>query len=410
MGYFNYIPNNDNRQMLKEAYYGKTKNLKEVDKKFNIVVEKINKVFTDPNYEVTIKALNKVLNNEIRDIENLFKKEFKVKEFYLSMYSSIPLGNVVFRFPNNAYTFAKGFNIFRPSKKENKNTVKGTSDFVIGVAFDIGLVHYSDLTGEELAAIIMHEIGHNMERSSLSIFRFLSPHVVGNVIQLFAIENIFPYMMSLNKWIEDVLTKNPALYNLFKFFNNIEHELSVILQPVGNFIALPNLIARIGSQGVVEPLIGYGSEMYSDSFASSYGYAVPLSSALNKLNEKRGSGTANVIKNAPIINLLYDFSNVTTSLVVGIIDVHPHTVVRVNNQLKKLKRDLKDDSIDPRMKKEIQADIDDMEKFINNEYQTYSHSKHGPRIFSFLYNKLITDGFKGNADLRDALRLTNVEA
>ena len=108
------------------------------------------------------------------------------------------------------------------------------------------------------------------------------------------------------------------------------------------------ILNAIGFTGISK----YASEKYADSFATAYGYGPALASAFKKLHINEGNSPDKIYYNFPVLNWWYDLNKISTRIIAGLIDVHPSDPSRVMAQLNKLKRDIKDPQLDPRVKKE----------------------------------------------------------
>ena len=133
-------------------------------------------------------------------------------------------------------------------------------------------------------------------------------------------------------------------------------------------------------------IFGYGAEKFADSFATSYGYGPELSSVMVKLDKYK----YNLVNAAdiPVLNIGSDLIKTSTDIALFGTDPHPSNITRINNQLNKLKRDINDPTLTPKIKHELQEQIDRCEKII--EDMTSVDSANDGRVFSFLYNYLIT--------------------
>ena len=80
---------------------------------------------------------------------------------------------------------------------------------------------------------------------------------------------------------------------------------------------------------------------------------------------------------------------------------HPDNVVRIKSQIDKLKRDIKDPNLKPNIKKELEVNIAEMEKFIDDVYLNFDNDDNKNRPISYLWNIMIFKIFKGKLDPRE---------
>lgn len=403
-----YLPTGEPYSVLTEAYYGKNDELIKAEELLQKFVNDVNNkgiISKDKDGKVVVtKNPNTYRSHLIGEIEEILKNQFKVAEFHLSLYTALPLG-VLFRPPANAFTWGKGFNFFR--EKTSKVRVE-PSNLVIGVNVDIGIIKYYDLTGEELLSLILHEIGHNM---SATVFNFLSsfqtfcPPV--DIVATFIREKIMPVFTMVNKGIEAVFDKIPGFRQFLQFINTVRMNIVALFPPSIQGILLNplSLVRAISPRNI----FGYAEEKYADSFATAYGYGVPLSRAFQKFQMEKGVKTSQVIQKIPVVNLGYDLYKTTFTFLTGILDEHPQPASRIIAQLKKLKRDADDPSLSPRQRELIKRDIKELENFINNEYLDILGNAKKGKLFSSTWNLISIKVLGGNTDVREILKVMNIE-
>lgn len=383
--------------IVTEAYYGKPKEFELIEKEFEKLI-KYNNVQTDKIAK----------SDNVVTIERLFKKYFKLKDFYLCLYTN-SLFNP-YDIHKNAFTFPSGFNFLRP--KVSSKRVDST-DMIIGVNIDVALIGMSGLNAKELTAIVLHEIGHTMEASLLQFLINLNPiNLITNIISEFTLSK---HYSKIRQSIEaNVVEKIPALKTILSLLSIYIESMIATMNLYGLGVASialdiyknpTKILNVIGLAGISR----YASEKYADSFATAYGYGPALASAFRKLHINEGDGLDRTLYNIPILNWWYDLNKISTRIIGGLIDVHPSDPSRVTAQLNKLKRDAKDPKLDPRVKKELDGDIKRLEKIINTTYLDIDEDDNKKAIFTYLYNKLVIKVFKGKMDAREFVSLFDIE-
>jgi len=406
-----------------EAYYGKPKEFliieKELDKIIQII-RKDNPKFSDLkekiNTPIKITDLNK--NDSVILIEKLFKQKFGFGEFYLCFY--YPMKPVLLTTPFNAFTIPRAFNFFH---RDNTGSTD-VSTMHVGVNIDILLVLYADLTAEEIMAVILHEIGHNMDISMFTLLSklpldiMLVPEFIKNgpvyiintlmVLGIYDVFNLGGKYTNTIKLVESLLiNKFPGLLRAATTF--WEGYLNIMayfkVKSFINVIKGPELIVlgALNSRNI----FGYAGEKYSDSFASTYGYGPAMMSFQNKLHKRENLISDQIIYKIPLLNWGYDLLNVTLGMLTAIADPHPQDAVRINSQLDKLKRDLKDPDLNPRLRKTLEDDIESSEKFINEYYLDFNKNDNSRRIFSWMLNYMTIKVFHNMVDFRELFELVS---
>lgn len=177
---------------------------------------------------------------------------------------------------------------------------------------------------------------------------------------------------------------NALLYdtiaNIQKIFSDISYPIKkayYYIIHIFDFKYIPMyLLLKLNPASLAASYLGgrYRAEKIADNFATIYGYGPDLSSALEKLE----TSDAKLDINIPVISPLLGVVESTYKLLVCLPDEHPATVSRIKDQLNYLEKELAKEDLDPKMKKEIQNQIDDIEKSLN-------------RIISIEYDDALSD-------------------
>lgn len=404
-----------------EAYHGKPKEFiaieNELDKLLKIMKQDLPKLRPE-NIGIKMSNLPKLTDLNSSDhvvaIQNLFKKFFSCRDFILTFY--YPISTKVMTIPFNAFTLPRFFNTFYRTGDGKVDT----STLAMGVNVDVMLCVYLDLTAEELMAIILHEIGHNMD---MSVFTLLSrlpidmqllstgnwAQIITNFVTfgLFDMLGLGAVLSSVIKSIQVALAKYaPGLLHLSTLYWEIYMNIMTVMK-IKNFKNIMNISPDRYVLEIINPnnLFGYASEKYADSFATSYGYGLALSTAFAKLEANGTNYTESTIKNIPGLNWVYDLMSVNIGLIYAAVDPHPLTVTRIQSQLTKLKRDAKDPNLNPKLRKELELQIKDQQNFIDNYYLDIDKNDNKKRIFSWMMNYMIIKFFNGRFDFRETFEL-----
>ena len=409
-----------NSIVLTEAYYGKSKYLKEIESKLDKLIDDV-KNEKDTSY-----------NDNIYEIEKLFKKQFGVDEFILNIYNGLNLnlmnikkGTGILKGDPGAYPLIGGFNYFKNRKEDGKKELK------IGVNITSDFLTHYNLTGEELTGIILHEIGHNMDSSLFTLISQSFPdfsifeetgtkpdpkvYLISTIFKAF-INAINTYIISganfslTWRYIQSFIEKIPGLKWVINKSNMIVREL-LSLKQLRSFYRFISGTFKTNHMYVIlkslspRQLFGYSSEQYADSFATAYGYGPALSSAFGKINQTPISNIEKGIKRIPGVNCVYDLLKLQNQLIGSMMKPHPSDPARIAKQLNKLKKEVKDPNIDERIRKDIEEDIKRLEDYIENEFLNIRTDENKRAIFTYMYNKVVIDVFKGKIDPRELLNL-----
>jgi hypothetical protein len=272
--------------IFQEAYYGKTKILLEAEKCLNQIVLKVTR---DPS-----TIVDKTPEN-IR-LQALLKKQFGFKEVNI-LWNNTP------GFMPNACTLigveslALGNFSYQIDNKNGYYDSKHINYCVVQISSS--MITYSGVTGSELLAIILHEIGHNFDASIYNILKYVFflikpvevqsvdeetglavktkvPASIYTVIsKLVANSEVFKrFNVGVQRFYDFVLEKLPSLNNFLAILNDYISNAGKILSRIAgvyNILSIPQII-------LMAPIshIGYmaerKTEIFADSFATVYGY------------------------------------------------------------------------------------------------------------------------------------------
>lgn len=381
------IPRFDNTSTtpINEVYFGQTPGITRCFEAFSAWRSKY--VMDSRLYMINTKADSDPLKyNFIKEME---------REFGLYSFSLFPMNedNV------NAFTIPM---VFKTNKKlKGKDRIEFNKDgykfkkecqaSIITFVYT-GLLWNSDYTDREVFATILHEIGHNFQSCiSDSMTTLSSVSAVFDIINLCINALFYPLdaLMTVALTSEEIISSFNKCYNEFSKDNpgtliNVANTvrgvfvdtkdlvlgITSITIPIAGRIA--NLVRLLGSVllGIVfspvSAIKNYYGEAFADKFAAYYGFGPDIVSCLSKFGDNRTqSGMVKYLYGCPIYGhfmqcLLFPFE-----LVLGTLDCHPRTAVRYHNVRKVFENDLKDPRINPKLKKQIEKELDDTEKKID---------------------------------------------
>lgn len=405
-----------NMDILTEAYYGKKLEFKKIEELLDIIIQKC--------YNIKNGTGDININNskELSQIESLFEKAFGMGEMHITFYTFSALfgsGNL----GPNACTLPSYLSYFK-DKRNGKERID--DDLVCNVWVDTKLITELELSSGELMAIILHEVGHCYNAS------------------LFALLSKIPLQMTLYKRGDEYWTKTniPATVTtmaqqilffdglkLGRLFNEIDKmvqkliesnvilakSINGIIRGISNFAGLQRVFkiyshrqfSMIGLFRAIQPgsLFGYSDEKFSDSFATAYGYGKETIIAHHKLQQNKHLIVNNVGEKIPVLNIGIDFVKAANMISIIPIDPHPDSAIRMQSQINKLKRDLKDPNLDPKIKKELMDNLNEMEDYVDNVILNGEENLKQGKLFTLIYNYIMMKVFKGKADIREIFEI-----
>lgn len=375
----------ENYGVVNEAYIGKTPNIQKAEQ----AMGEICKFIKDREAG---RAKGKVMKQKAyKDLVKYLSDEFEIKNFNLVFTDGYASGNyfgtnMALDGPVNVYG-ATSIPLITDMKNLIKNIAfkSGKSEKISGVKnvcifLQSTLVTTYDLNAEEMMAVLLHEIGHSFNMHiiltmmmtvsfihapftfvSMSISQLLHARIFASTAKfmnrimpeflsrIFRKFNalIIPYMQSIT----------PPLY-ILTFIRNLK---KTIFNPQLPPEVRRRMLYDIFTAGITE----YAAERHSDSFASAYGYGYGLSSGLRKITYMSEKTEKMIEKGSD--TTVFDMMDALGSTLIAFIDPHPATITRVKNQINKLNRDLNSVK-DPELKKEIKAQIDQIQELYDNYY------------------------------------------
>lgn len=399
-------------QALNELYYGETNDIK----KLQYLITKLRE--ESKNTKVTkINSLD-IIKDINRHIENMFG--FKAYALYI-----VPSGTF------NVYTLPVSNKIDVWDEKENlkydKNTLKYTNNKYIVITYiHSGLLLDERFSDREITAILLHEIGHSFTSgyrnnalisNSLKIINVVTSieDVIIKMIINKQLDLSTPLMLS-NKYIEfsnkieQTIRKNKLISNFMDSIHHIKNIIGQILNEIVLFIEklsimnpisiifnIKNRLMSITPFNVAKSHIAFRNEQLSDNFATMFGYGSDLSSALSKM-DRLGNGykVEEIFNKIPIIQQMYQLMTIPVSFLFHTLNSHPETINRIKNQIDMLNYELKKSDLDPKVRKEIESDLKELNEVLDKYLEVAGNPKVDPHLYNKLYSKFMLEKFSGD--------------
>ena len=426
--------------ILEEAYFGSKPEFKEIEKLLGVVIDRINNLlgpYTGSiddffNLGYNTKDLGIYSDGTVEKMEKLFKRAFGFKEFHLDFYYANPL---MLEMNKNAFTMPTGF-AFRDSAKNTLDKrLRGYESLTVGVCVGVDMIWSLQMTPREVMSIILHEIGHNADASIFTFLATLPPVFVhqrtlddilhwrkgetttndawffGFIVN--QVQRNLPFgawVAKMNKDWDKWLESRPETLRKFQYISTYIMEAcqffiasSFLTHPIKIVKGLIKKNPKNMLPELLNPqnVFGYGMEKFADSFASSYGYGKEVASTMRKMQLNKWSVVTNATSEIPVINVMVDFMSVMTRASVMLTDPHPMEATRIYRQLVKLERDLKDPSLNPKVRRELEENIADLKKYIDDEILNPNADENKKHYVTFLMNYFIIKVFNGRLDPRE---------
>ena len=325
-------PVNESLSVVTEGYVGKTKEIKKIEELFNQMIKKYN---TEGLFDPSCKKLDE--SAEKKAIEKLLEKEFGFKSAEIKIMPSAMA---------NAFTVPSSL-LLRDGLRSMPTslTAHGEKYYDEKHAYDFFMVLCGELfsgkyTGSEITGLMLHEVGHNFDVSTLSYIGDFVYWVMcfadGAILQPFIGHILSRYMYEFVAWLTN-LTPISFISKLSDY--GIKYG-SQLLGPLGNALTLFNIVRKnqINLSAVINIPFGFSGERFADSFAAAYGYGPELMSALHKLDTQTQQ-----LDKGFIVDTWTWSGSIAPSILCLLIDPHPETQTRAK------------------------ALLEDMEKLANNE-------------------------------------------
>lgn len=406
MNFYNHI-SLEHLEILEESYQGKTATLKKAEKCCDAITRKIRTMSMDTMMSVDINDMK-----EVRELASLLKKEFGFNSCELT-FNNAPIPNAFTIPARGIFTVAGGMPCF-PVQNNGKyyDSKHGYTAYVFVYE---GLVKSLDLSGGELLAIILHEIGHNFETTFFAqIWKIAMGVMSACVVGLpFAMSQdiIAILAASIEKVKTDLLQKQfPSL----NYVINIAHTVGMNINSVLSMIPLlpaSSILMNIAKNIYQNPfdtiyhgmLSGTSGEIFADSFAATYGYGPEMASASAKMTNitSDSDAAAKAISRTPVLGLIKDFNTMLAFALIRLVDPHPDDQVRILNNVKKLEKDLNDPSIPSKLKKDIKRDLEEVKKVYSKTLEVENYEERNQyATFAF---RVINDKLGGHLDIKNTI-------
>lgn len=390
------MENNLFLQMLNEAYYGKTQDILKIEEK----IGEIRKKYKSSQHKVNS-------SKEVKELEAMLCKEFGFADLQFTI-QMVPLHNAMTIPISIADISQKRATLI--STSNNGIRYKPEAKAYIVVSVTRGLFFSFEYTDGEIAALIMHEIGHNFQ-SVISNPITRTVRSINNIIRWCLVPFLILAVGPLrDKWmylINQLRTKSPEVVNAFDGcsifavtiaslgigIKQIFGNALMMLNPLAGFAKLPITILKSlkNNTNLLLPL-SYRDEVIADEFSTAYGYGPELASALTKIKRNSGGAITTQIYRDSILGPYFDLCMIPEKLISNIFDAHPNTVARMRDQYDMLEKELLNGDLKPSMKAQIKKDMKEIKALLD----AFTDFEEAGFFFSNAIDKVFLKFFKGD--------------
>ena len=290
-----------------------------------------------------------------------------------------------------------------------------------------GVWFSKEFTDREVAAAILHEVGHNFVSHSERLVPLIEAVKIANIIviaynayiavikamqgdtkDITQVVNDVAFMTNAGKnikiTIDKYISQNPLLYsisNLFEtgssVFIQIMKEISSVAF-VNRLMAIPAYLVQMIIGILTKPITDMkrSQEYLSDSFAGMYGLAPEITSFLTKIEynpSARGSVVEKIMNKIPVIGALNESLNISILMMMNTVSDHPSTLARSKKLIDELEKEMNNSDLSPSTKKAIKQNIEDLKKVqkqlidADNKYDKKDHATVKAAWFKCLNNQ-----------------------
>lgn len=377
------IVNND---IYQEAFVGKTKALLDIEKQLDIILTKIRQ---NPLADFTNSKENQQLEKLIKAAFGFKTVNFmwiRTPEAAPNVFTALTL-NVILGDAEPKFLFDEK-NGYYDSKHCHTCAITASSSMAV----------HLNLTAAEYMAIILHELGHNFDRSlwaQIYIIRSLITDLVPiirtkkrNTIPLQITKLIVKYTQGTAvgknvfaaslRFFEKILDVVPFFKKLGVGFNKLS---SWLTKGIEYIIAIPGLLLSpvYALFSPLAQLINVDTrkqEEFADSFATFYGYGPELSSALSRLESVNllKINKSNPFGGNSVHKFLTDTAIANRYLIYALLDgTHGSTGTRIVSMIREMENELKKQDLPANLKAALKKELDDTKKL----YDIYQQAQYG---------------------------------
>ena len=395
MGIFNIEP-------LKEVYFGKNKNILEMEKCISEIRKGINRIsYGDVYINPSLVKLNRLIEEEFgfKNVSVMIESAHYYNAYTYPVSNAIDTGNEWDKF------YIKSNSGYRWKKEAQFSTI---------IVLFTGILGDPKFTDGEVTAIMLHEIGHsfsnamndiNIGFSFIKKILFIPSYILTIILTIYKNPGELPALIInslflFNKFVGNLARTVSGFTERgskgFLFYSKIRNLFSIFYIPANEFFYL---LSRYFITINIFGLLNTNMEKTSDNFAAMYGYGPELSSALRKMERNNyGYITPQIIQHIPLIGHSFKLIEIIKNIFEEPFSTHPTSISRAKSQLKYLRNEIDTNKqLDKKMKKEIESQINECEIIIDEYIDARNEIKfYNPLILNILFDRIKLSLFDGD--------------
>lgn len=345
-------------RIIDEAYFGRGP-VKGIEQAMRTISEKVQ---NEPNIRIETDPANKALEDAVQSTFG-FKS---VKIFWSNQAGgrgpyTLP-GSVIINYASDT-TGGLKYGTHKNGFYDKGHVIK------LYVQLDQNLIRDCGCTPEELTGILLHEIGHNFDYSFMTLYStfivvidaiFKSPQAVLQYFTTTAIQHygreVIARLLAFNETLSNLI---PPFGVVIRTVGKIGFKLTKILNnlftPLTIFMVIPVALLTFPINYFNNFITGArGKEVFSDTFAASYGYGDACITGLEKIYRY-----ATVMDgNSTLTNWLGDLTLLQSEIVQLACGAHGTDQQRMIRIMSKLEDDLTHNQYDPALKKDLEKQLE----------------------------------------------------
>lgn len=412
-----------NSLVINEAYIGKTETLREIEKQFDILKKNGElKFYSSISQSPTVLKINR-----------LFEKQFGMDCFGLQVMNTEQ---------HNAFTWvvATTFDVAR--RIDLSDMVTGTmsegfkfkpnNGLCIVVNISFGLL--KDLTAAEIVGVILHEIGHNFADALYDKIKFHNKNLMkAYERELLSYTTLVGFIFALPLYLAakkqlKIMTnsyrkqeqekqqskKQSKVKGFLAGLSGKHKDLSSFLSAVAGRIlrttkySVLNYKRYAGEKAKKDAResLDRQNEVFADKFAGVYGYSVEISTALTKMTYNRTKVDKFMDKYEALRKANQEYHDAIRDI--NDYDCHPQLIQRINEEIKLLSNEIAKEDVDPKVKKILQDQLDELNKLLKKITDTskkLSQEEQAQNIYNDYVNQNMPDAVSDKIEkaIEDAL-------
>lgn len=362
----------DNLDVTMEGYVGNTKGVEKLVKACNAACKSM-----EGNRGIMGHSFSKLDGSkEVRNIELVLKEMFGFKDVCIRVFNSAgrvcfsPYGPIlIFADDVGAWTYPYS-PIMRniTSDMPRMPTSHGERYYDNNHQYFCYIVTYSrmftELNGEEMASVLLHEVGHNFDVTMTNYLFDLISWAITLISPTRVISSLFKIAGPQLQYIWDSVAKIMDYIPIVPLFFNLGitgyKGFTYLLGPLGLATRILKIMAASLSNGIQYPLEA-PREAFADSFVAAHGLGAAFISALNKLEQ-----TEYVTTYGPVVELWTGCGSALGSFAGLFLDPHFETQSRAKLILNEMKEVSEDPNLPRPLRKAAKDDYNRCKRAYDN--------------------------------------------